>query len=154
MTYKEYKDQRQKEFNELPIFFAFSKDQFKKAMEERGLTENDTDQLYGIGPGGYYLKKDAQTIRDFMYAEDPLPGLMKDPEFAEDAFYYEMANHEYHINWQGDWDVCQCFCDVEYNDEYSYADYLLLGDYDDSTIEAFKKARARFLKDCDENGWY
>ena len=29
MTYKEYKMQRQKEFNNLPIFFAFSTDQLE-----------------------------------------------------------------------------------------------------------------------------
>ena len=32
MTYKEYSDQRQQEFNALPIFYAFSNKQFEEAM--------------------------------------------------------------------------------------------------------------------------
>jgi hypothetical protein len=42
MNYEEWKNTKQKEFDELPIFFAFNDKQFKEAMEERGLTENDT----------------------------------------------------------------------------------------------------------------
>lgn len=34
MTYQEYREKSQKEFNELPIFFAFSNDQLFKALEE------------------------------------------------------------------------------------------------------------------------
>lgn len=125
MTYQEYKKARQDEFNNLPIFFAFSNEQFKRAMEERGLTENDVDKVYRFGgTGGFYLKKDADVIRNFMNKPDKLNEYMKNPEFAESAFYYEMGNHEYHINWQGDWDVCSCFGDCEYSDGKTYVDYL------------------------------
>ena len=34
---------------------------------------------------------------------------LKDEEFAEAAFLYEMDNHEYAINWSGDADVLACF---------------------------------------------
>ena len=34
---------------------------------------------------------------------------LKDEEFAEAAFLYEMDNHEYAINWDGDADVLACF---------------------------------------------
>jgi hypothetical protein len=34
---------------------------------------------------------------------------MKDKEFAYEAFMYEMDNHEYAINWDGDADVLACF---------------------------------------------
>ena len=34
---------------------------------------------------------------------------MKDEDFAEAAFLYEMDNHEYAINWDGDEDVMSCF---------------------------------------------
>lgn len=36
MTYKEYRDAQQAEFDALPIFWAFGRQQFKQAMEERG----------------------------------------------------------------------------------------------------------------------
>lgn len=154
MTYKEYTEKRQKEYNELPIFWAFSMDQFKEAMEERGLTVDDTDKVYCFGHGGYYLKKDSKIIRDFFNAPDQLKELMNDPAFAEDAFYYEMGNHEYHINWQADWDVCSCFGNPEYSEEADGKDYLKELGYSDEVILAYYRARRRFLKDCDENDWY
>ena len=46
MTYEEYKTKRQKEFNELPIFYAFSDKQFIEQMEKRGLTIADTVKIY------------------------------------------------------------------------------------------------------------
>lgn len=155
MTYKEYKKARQDEFNNLPIFFAFSNEQFKRAMEERGLTENDVDKIYRFGDtGGFFLKKDADVIRNFMNKPDKLNEYMKDPEFAESAFYYEMGNHEYHINWQGDWDVCSCFGDCEYLDDKTYVDYLTELGYTQEIINAFKLAKKRFHSDCIENDWY
>ena len=36
--------------------------------------------------------------------------LMKKEQFAEEAFRYEMDNHEYAINWSGDDDVLAALC--------------------------------------------
>lgn len=157
MTYKEYKDQAQAEFNALPIFWAFSNDQFMEEMKKRSsaLTIEEAAKLvYRFGNGGFYLKTDAQIIHDYMEKPDKLHELMKDPEFAEDAFYYEMANHEYHINWEADYDVCSCFGHAEYDDNASGVDYLTAMGYDKETIKAYYNARSRFLHDADENGWY
>jgi len=154
ITYDDYKTARQKEFNELPIFFAFSNKQFEKAMNERGLTIHDTDKIYKISGGGFYLKKDAPIIRAWLHKEDPLDELMKDADFAEGAFYSEMANHEYHINYQGDYDVCSCFKECEFVNGYGYAEYLTEAGYGKDTIDAFKRAKERFLKDADANNWY
>ena len=41
--------------------------------------------------------------------------LKSDPDFAEAAFLYEMDNHEYAINWDGDDDVLSCF-GMDYED--------------------------------------
>ena len=38
-----------------------------------------------------------------------------DYDFWFTAFRYEMANHEYPINWQGNWDVLSCFGKIEYD---------------------------------------
>lgn len=41
---------------------------------------------------------------------------MKDDfNFHVGAFMYEMANHEYAINWQGNWDVLSCFGNIQYD---------------------------------------
>lgn len=142
MTYEEYKNQRQSEFNALPIFFAFSMEQFAREMEKRGLTVDDTDKIYRFGNGGFYLRSDASIIREFMNKPDPIRELMNDPEFAESAFYYEMGNHEYHINlYQGDWDVCSCFGSCDYEEGKDYRDYLKEMGYSPEVISAFRTAR-------------
>lgn len=40
---------------------------------------------------------------------------MTDYDFCFDAFRYEMFNHEYAINWQGNWDVLSMFGKIEYD---------------------------------------
>lgn len=152
--YEEIKEARQKEFNALPIFFAFSNEQFAEAMEERGLTMKDTDKVYRFGMGGFFLKEDKDIIHEYFNKPDPIPELMKDFAFAEEAFYHEMAEHEYHINWQGNWDVCNCFGNVKYTEEDNeleqYFDQL---GFEEQTRAAFFSARKKFLKDCEANGW-
>lgn len=153
MTYKEFVDKRQSEFNALPIFFAFSNKQFKTAMEERGLTENDTDKIYKFGDtGGFYLRKDSDKILEYFSKPDELKELMKDVKFAEDAFEYEMANHEYAINYQGDWDVCSCFGNCEYDEHKGYIQYLKDIGYSDEVIQVFKNAKTKHYKMMEGNG--
>ena len=157
MTYEEYRKIREQEVNELPVFWAFSDDQFRKAMEERGLTENDTDKIYALGSGGFYLRTDADKVRAFFNKPDTLHDLIiNDPVFAEEAFYYEMCNHEYGINYQGDWDVCSCFCkkELDFKDDKSYVDYLLEAGYNSDVVETYRKARAAYYKAAEENKWY
>lgn len=154
MTYKEYKVIRQKSVNDLPIFWAFSNSQFKEAMEERGLTENDTDKIYSLGGGGFYLRSDAEVIHAFFNKKDELPELMKDPAFAEEAFFYEMKNHEFGINWQGAWDVCRCFGDCEYGEEKGGVDYLREMGYGEETVAAYKRAKKHYYKMAEENEWF
>lgn len=154
MKYEEWKSIRQSEFNNLPIFYAFSDRQFKAAMEKRGLTENDTDQIYALGLGGYYLKKDADAIRDWFNKPNELPELMKDFDFAVGAFYYEMCNHEYGINWQRDWDVCQCFGDCEYGDGKYGREYLKEMGYGDDVCKAYEFAKRKYYREAEKNEWF
>jgi len=155
MTYLEYKKKSQAEFDALPIFFAFSNEQFKEEMNKRGLSENDTDKIYKLGStGGFYLRSDSAIIENYFRKQDDIVGLMDDNEFAQSAFYYEMGNHEYHINWQADWDVCSCFGDAEYAPEKDYKDYLREMGYGENTICNYAIAKKKFLLDADTKGWY
>ena len=79
---------------------------------------------------------------------------MQDDEFAESTSYYEMSNHEYHIDWHGDWDVCSCFGNCEYGEDKDYSDYLREMGYSDKVIQAFKRAKSRFWKYCEENDMF
>lgn len=158
MTYQEYKQRSQEEFNALPIFFAFGNKQFKEAMEARGLTENDTDKIYRLGDsGGYYLRSDAPIIREFFkkQKEDKeLLELMKDRDFAISAFRYEMDNHEYAINYyQGDWEVIGCFSSkpLEFSDDKNYKDYLYEAGMED-LIPEYQIARESHFKAAED--WF
>lgn len=155
MKYSEWNEKRQKEVNELPLFFAFSNEQFKEQMEKRGLTENDTDKIYRLGgTGGFYLKTDAEKIREFIRGESQLEELMEDQEFATEAFEYEMENHEYGINWQADWDVCDVFCKVcEYGEDKTYEDYLMEAGHE-GWIPAYRKARKEYYRRAEEYEWF
>lgn len=154
MTYREYREMKQEEFDKLPIFYAFGNDQFKKAMEQRGLKEADTDKIYSLGYGGFYLRSDADIVRAYFKKKDELPELMKDHEFAVSAFRYEMDNHEYAINWQGDYDVCSCFGKCEYGECKDASDYISEMGYGDDTFRAYMEARRSHFKAADENEWF
>ena len=152
ITYVQYKQQRQDEFNALPIFFAFSNKQFEDAMKERGLTVNDTDKIYRLGrTGGFYLRSDAHIIKAYYEKPDQLPELMKDHDFAVSAFRYEMDNHEYAINYQGDWDVVSCFASsaLEFSESKTYVDYLKEAGSED-LISAYQDARRSHMKAAEE----
>ena len=155
MTYKEYIEKEQALANALPVFYAFSDEQFMNQLEKRGLTLNDLDKLYRLGDtGGFYLKSDADKIKEYFERPDELSELLKDYDFAFEAFYYEMGNHEYHINWEADYSVCSCFGHVEYDDSFGMSDYFVQLKWNETTIKAYKDARNKFLHDCDEGGWY
>ena len=101
-SYVEMKERHQKEVNEFPMKFAFSDEQFKKAMEELGLTENDLDKIVGIGAGGFIRKIDVNDYREMgkrQYKEF-LKAIQEDKigdSFIKEMFLYELANHEYII---------------------------------------------------------
>lgn len=162
MTYQEYNEARNKEIDALPLFWAFGKLQFMEQLKERGLTMNDLDQVRSFGGGGYYLKKDEEVIFATLSKRDILPELMKDFEFAKDAIYYEMCNHEYSINYyQRNWDVLNCFGDEELTfyedtyDEYSaIALYMKDLEWEDTTKKAFWAARKQYFKDAEKNNWF
>ncbi len=109
-AYEKMQERQRKEFEELPIAYAFNDQQLKEALEKLGA--NDISECCTVFNHGDIVKKadaskvKAATIRHF----EELRDAMKDKEFAYEAFLYEMDNHEYAINWDGDADVLSCFC--------------------------------------------
>lgn len=101
-SYVEMKERHQKEVNEFPMKFAFSDEQFKRAMEELGLTENDLDKVVSIGAGGFIRKTDVKAYKEMgerQYKEFR-EAIEKDKVgdgFIKEMFLYELANHEYII---------------------------------------------------------
>lgn len=65
---------------------------------------------------------------------------LRDEEFSEAAFLYEMDNHEYAINWSADEDVLGCF-------SITFDDIKKMG------IEnAYRRARNAHMKHAEEWG--
>ena len=156
MTYQEYRQNEEKVANELPIFFAFSESQLVDALKKRGYEtlEEAKGQVVRVGQSGALcLKKDVDTVKAYFNRPKQLPELMKEEAFAVEAFEYEMENHEYAINYyQGDWDVCSCFCECEYGEDKDWKDYLHEGGYDDDVLGYFKKALSVYREKSAE--WY
>ena len=80
---------------------------------------------------------------------DELDEAMKDIDFFKQAVKYEMGNHEYHINYQGDYDVLSALgFECEYRNEFKSAGLTA------EQITAYNEVRNEFLREADEKGWY
>ena len=93
--YKQLRDQLQKQYDALPIKYAFSEMQFKNILKEFETEAGGRVRLLHIGHGAYILAQDEKLIDKFLESSDrELAEAMKDDDFLYDAFNYELANHE------------------------------------------------------------
>lgn len=161
MKYTEFKDMLQNKVNDLPMFYAFSNEQLDNALDDMGLRLKDMkgNKIVRLGFGAYCLKCDLESIMSELNAvDDAKREFIEDYEHAYDAFMYEMGNHEYHINYEGDWDVLSCFglndnvC--EYEDGKDVDEYMDAMGLSPVTKAAYHGARGDFLRIADEKDWY
>lgn len=118
MKKQEYLDlqkKHRKELEDFPIAYAFNDEQLKEALEKLGATKDECVTV--IGHGDIMKRENAKLFIALLerQAEEVKDKLKNDPEFAEAAFLYEMDNHEYAINWDGDDDVLACFA-IDWDD--------------------------------------
>ena len=107
-AYLNLRDRHQQELSDFPIAYAFNKQQLEEALKKLGAKKEECVTIAGCGD--VMKKTDVPAFRDMMKRhKEELHEALKDPEFAEAAFLYEMDNHEYAINWSGDEDVLDCF---------------------------------------------
>lgn len=105
--YLDLKQRHQKEVEDFPIAYAFNAKQLKEAIAKLGATKEEVTTL---GYGTVIKRTDISAFEELL--EDhrhELKMAMKDKDFAYAAFLYEMDNHKYAINWDGDADVLSCF---------------------------------------------
>mgnify|MGYP007065843128 FL=1 len=159
MKYKDFSDMIQKRVNDLPMIFAFSNEQLDNALDDMGLSLKDMkgDKLIRMGVGAFCLKSDLEHIHSELGKVGEMKrDFIKDYEQAYDAFFYEMGNHEYHINREGDWDVLSCFGlddDVcEYGKDVD--EYMDAMGFSPVTKAAYHDARGDFLRMASEKDWY
>jgi hypothetical protein len=99
MNYAMLSCNAQERFNNLPIIFAFSKKQFAEGCESIGVTDPKTE-LSDIGGGGFIKRTDLNLLRDVCDAnEKERNEFLSDMNNLEEAFRYELGNHEYCITY-------------------------------------------------------
>lgn len=100
-SYRELRDRQQKEFNELPLGFAFSDKQFDEMMGKWGLDpEKDLDKIYRIPGGGFIQKKDHKRFHEVLDRHNAEMEAAKAADedgtgFLYQMFLFELDNHEY-----------------------------------------------------------
>lgn len=120
--YLELKNRQQKEVNDFPIAYAFNNEQFGEALKKLGATKEECVTCFNMGD--IVKKTDVPALKAMLLRHtEELRNAMQDEEFAESAFRYEMDNHEYAINWEGDADVLGALClDEKMLKEYGLED--------------------------------
>lgn len=114
--YLEFIDKQRKEIEDFPIAYAFNDKQLEEALVKLGAKSID-ECVTVCGHGDILKKENAKPFLDMLkrHTKEVQDKLKTDPEFAEAAFLYEMDNHEYAINYDGDDDVLRCF-GMDYED--------------------------------------
>lgn len=107
--YLDLKKQQEREFAEFPIAYAFNDKQLQEALEKLGATKEECVTVFGHGD--IVKRTDAKALIKMLerHTQELKQKLKDDPDFAYEAFLYEMNNHEYAINWTADDDVLDCF---------------------------------------------
>lgn len=141
MKRQEYLDlqkKHRKELEEFPIAYAFNDKQLEEALEKLGATKDECVTV--IGHGDIMKRENAKPFIALLehQAQEVKDKLKNDPEFAEAAFLYEMDNHEYAINWDGDEDVLACFT-IDWDDVCEWGLQL-----------AWESARRKHMKHAQE----
>ena len=125
---------------------------FHGSEEERAARqEKIKSMIYCPFVFAYFLPED----RDFVSRMEALYTLLDaardsmehDPDYLKSAILHEMYNHEYAINWQGNWDVMSCFGKVKYNSEDNPEPYFDQLNWTKEQRAAFWAARAQYNKE-------
>lgn len=100
--YMDLRNRHQREFDEFPIVYAFNDEQLKEALEKLGATKEECISVFGHGD--IVRREDADKLIQLLdrQQDELIRRILDDEEFAEAAFLYEMDNHEYAINLEGD----------------------------------------------------
>lgn len=108
-AYLELKKRHEEDLNNFPIAYAFDEKQLEKALEKLGAKKEDCVTVLGMGD--IVKKSDAQKLIDMFkrHTVEIRDFLLHNEKDTEEAFLYEMDNHEYAINYSGDEDVLACF---------------------------------------------
>lgn len=109
-AYLDLQDKHREELNNFPIAYAFNEQQLQEALIKLEV-EDIKECVTVMGHGDIVKKENAPKFINMLKRQrkEVLDLLCSSDEIAEKAFLYEMDNHEYAINWDGDADVLAAF---------------------------------------------
>lgn len=139
--YLDLKKKHEKEVSDFPIAYAFNDEQLKEALAKLG-AKSTQECVTVFGHGDIVKRENAKPFIEMLKGHTiALKDKMRhDIEFAEAAFLYEMDNHEYAINWDGDEEILNCF-------GLSEEELVKFG-----LKTAYMSARRRHMKNAEEWG--
>ncbi len=136
-AYLDLQKKQQEEMTVFPIAYAFNAKQLEEALVKLGATKDEC--VTYMGHGDIMKKSDAPAFTAMLERHlAEIREAMKNEEFAVAAFVYEMYNHEYAINYDGDADVLAAFAMDE--DDLDKLDLK----------NAYKRARRQYFKESQE----
>lgn len=122
----------------------------KQEVQER--KEKISKMVYS--PIGFAYYYNADFVREHMALFERLEAAreaMKDNfEYWKSAFRYEMANHEYAINWQADFDTLSAFGNIQYHghDENEVEQYFDELHFTETQRKAYWAARREYMREA------
>lgn len=139
-AYLDLQEKHRQELNDFPIAYAFNEKQLEEALDKLGATKEECVTVYGHGD--IMKRTDVKEFKDMLrrHTLETYDALKADKEFAQAAFEYEMDNHEYAINWDGDDAIFDCFA-IDY-------EWLVKNGLED----AYRNARKAHYKNMSEWG--
>lgn len=120
--------------------------------QEQERSDRIKNMVFNSAAFGYY--DDEEFVKHHVWLKDKLEEqkakMSDDYEYQKNAFLHEMYNHEYGINWQGDYDVLSAFGRINYteaeNDLQQYFEQL---NFTDVQKKAYYAARKEYYKQAD-----
>ena len=138
-AYVDMMKRQQQELSDFPIAYAFNEEQLEEALIKLNATKEECVTYMNMGD--IIKRTDIPAFKAMLRRHtEELQTAMQNEEFAEAAFLYEMDNHEYAINWDGDADVLSALC----------LDAKLLKEY--GLENAYRRARRQHMKNAQEWG--
>lgn len=101
-SYEAMQKRHQQEVNAFPMKWAFNNQQLEQGMRELGLNPSQTNEIVGIGGGGFIRRSDRQAFIDMFKRQNAeqkaaLAAQKTGDEYAYQMFLHELGNHEYVI---------------------------------------------------------
>lgn len=101
-SYEAMQKRHQQEVNAFPMKWAFNNRQLEQGMRELGLNPSQTNEIVGIGGGGFIRRSGRQAFIDMFKRQNAeqkaaLAAQKTGDEYAYQMFLHELGNHEYVI---------------------------------------------------------